>query len=68
MAELGAPGARTTLYQSEDMIAILNARGTVLLNSAFAGLYEQVEIVKLAMLAVDLYHGRVSNLDLALGT
>jgi hypothetical protein len=44
-----------TMMESADMIIILNARGTVLLNPSFDGLDQQWRIVALAMLAVDLW-------------
>jgi hypothetical protein len=42
------------MMQSADMIIILNARGTVLLNPSFDGLDQQWRIVSLVKLAVDL--------------
>lgn len=53
--------ANITLIQSEDMLKILNARGTVLLNSAFFGLPEISEIVALAILAVHVFQGLVAD-------
>jgi hypothetical protein len=50
-----------TLLQDKDMLDILNARGTVLLNSLFLGLPEVLDVVALAILAMELFHGRVSN-------
>ncbi|KAH7116805.1 hypothetical protein B0J11DRAFT_583518 [Dendryphion nanum] len=44
-----------SLYDSEDMLAILNARGTVILNSAFYGTVEQKSIIKLATAAIALW-------------
>lgn len=63
----GVVGASTILLESQVMIAILNARGTVLLNGTFGGGPEQVQIINLATLAVDVYHGIVPGLDASLG-
>jgi hypothetical protein len=50
-----------TLLQDKDMLDILNARGTVLLNPLFLGLPEVLDIVALAILAMDIFHGKVSK-------
>ncbi|KAJ4380958.1 hypothetical protein N0V86_003305 [Didymella sp. IMI 355093] len=55
----GSEIARVTLLEHEDMMAILNARGTALLNPIFVGHSEAINIVALAMLAAELYHGKV---------
>jgi hypothetical protein len=55
----GSESARVTLLEHEDMMAILNARGTVLLNPIFVGHPEAINIVALATLAVELYQGKV---------
>jgi hypothetical protein len=47
------------LLQDKDMLDILNARGTVLLNSLFLGLPEVLDVVALAILAMDIFHGKV---------
>ncbi|KAH6618455.1 hypothetical protein C7974DRAFT_440665 [Boeremia exigua] len=57
--EQGVIGAGMALVQNADILAILNARGTVLLNGAFAEYREASYIVRLAELALDVYHGRV---------
>lgn len=51
--------ANQTLLQDKDMLDILNARGTVLLNSLFLGLPEVLDVVALAILAMDIFHGKV---------
>ncbi|KAG9197822.1 hypothetical protein G6514_000810 [Epicoccum nigrum] len=48
-----------TLLQDKDMLDILNARRTVLLNSLFLGSPEVLDVVALAILAMDLFHGKV---------
>jgi hypothetical protein len=45
-----------TMMESADMIVILNARGTVLLNPAFYQWRYQGRVVALAMLAADLWN------------
>jgi hypothetical protein len=51
------------LCDSDDMIAILNARGTVLLNMYFSHTLEQLHIVKLASLAVGLWAQRPVDIN-----
>ena len=50
-----------TLLQDRDMLDILNARRTVLLKPLFQGLPEVPDVVALAILAMDLFHGNVPN-------
>ncbi|KAF2865304.1 hypothetical protein BDV95DRAFT_256598 [Massariosphaeria phaeospora] len=47
--------ATPLLIDDEDMMAIINARGTVLLNQLYYGTAEQMKIVKLAELALRLF-------------
>lgn len=49
------PSYPRILCDSVDMLAILNARGTVLLNMSFANTPEQLYIVKLASLATSFW-------------
>lgn len=51
-----------TLLKSRDMIMILNARGTVILNPAFHSSYQAQRIVALATLAAELWVHIVSGL------
>ena len=48
-----------TLQQDKDMLDILNARGTALLNFLFLDLPEVLDVVALAMLAMNIFHGKV---------
>ncbi|KAF2655802.1 hypothetical protein K491DRAFT_715946 [Lophiostoma macrostomum CBS 122681] len=50
------PGFIPDLLQDENMVAILNARGTAVMNAYFQGTPEQAMIVKLADTAVHLYN------------
>lgn len=43
------------ICDSEDMVAILNARGTVILNSNFHDTHEQKSIIKVATAAITLW-------------
>ena len=51
--------ASTTWLQSEIMLKILNARGTVPLNALFADRKKQVEVLEMALLALHVYRGYV---------
>jgi hypothetical protein len=52
-------GPLGTLLENDDMLVILNARGTVVLNPAFAYTEERIEIAKLAWLALSIWHNRI---------
>ncbi|KAJ4313462.1 hypothetical protein N0V94_006949, partial [Neodidymelliopsis sp. IMI 364377] len=52
-------GPLGTLMENDDMLVILNARGTVVLNPAFAYTEERIEIAKLAWLALSIWHNRI---------
>jgi hypothetical protein len=53
----------THITQSEDMIVILNARATVLLNVSFRNLTQAKQIVELSSLALTLWQSRVAETD-----
>lgn len=53
-----APPYPTNIIESEDMTAILNARGTVLLNTAFRNLSHMRKVIQLANLALWLWQSR----------
>jgi hypothetical protein len=53
----------THITQSEDMLVILNARATVLLNVFFRNLTQAKQIVKLSSLALNLWQSRVAETD-----
>jgi hypothetical protein len=58
------PQAPLNITDSEDMLVILNARATALLNISFRDLSQPKHIVKLASLAIHLFSTRKTGSDI----
>jgi hypothetical protein len=52
------PRFPNNIVESDDMVVILNARATVLLNASFRELRQQKQVIKLAALALELWQRR----------
>ncbi|KAF1916950.1 hypothetical protein BDU57DRAFT_557086 [Ampelomyces quisqualis] len=53
------------IIENSDMVVILNARATVLLNASFRELRQQKQIIKLAALALKLWRSRTDHTEWA---
>jgi hypothetical protein len=53
------------IIESDDMVVILNARATVLLNTSFRQIRQQKQVIKLAALALKLWRWRTDRMDWA---